>query len=51
MEEIGAAWLYPIIIIAGALQTWGPPMNGALRNALTTLGSPAWYPSFPLSPS
>jgi transporter family-2 protein len=35
MEEIGAAWLYPIIIIAGALQAWGPPMNGALRNALT----------------
>jgi transporter family-2 protein len=35
MEEIGAAWLYPIIIIAGALQAWGPPMNRALRNALT----------------
>lgn len=30
-----AAWLYPIIIVAGALQAFGPPMNGALRNALT----------------
>jgi transporter family-2 protein len=29
------AWIYPIIVIAGALQAWGPPMNGALRNALT----------------
>lgn len=28
-------WIYPIIVIAGALQAWGPPMNGALRNALT----------------
>jgi transporter family-2 protein len=35
MDEIGAAWLYPIIIVAGALQAWGPPMNGALRNSLT----------------
>jgi transporter family-2 protein len=35
MQEISAAWLYPIILIAGALQAWGPPMNGALRNALT----------------
>jgi transporter family-2 protein len=26
--------LYPLILIAGALQAWGPPMNGALRNAL-----------------
>ncbi|MGB7034778.1 MAG: DMT family transporter [Xanthobacteraceae bacterium] len=27
--------MYPIIIVAGALQAWGPPMNGALRNAMT----------------
>ncbi len=31
---MSAAWLYPIILVAGALQAWGPPMNGALRNAL-----------------
>lgn len=35
MESVSAAWLYPIILVAGALQAWGPPMNGALRNALT----------------
>ena len=35
MENISAAWLYPIILICGALQAWGPPMNGALRSALT----------------
>ena len=34
MQGIGAAWLYPIIFLAGALQAWGPPMNGALRKAL-----------------
>ena len=34
MENISAAWLYPIILVAGALQAWGPPMNGALRKAL-----------------
>jgi bacterial/archaeal transporter family-2 protein len=35
MQDIGSFWLYPIILVAGALQAWGPPMNGALRNALT----------------
>jgi bacterial/archaeal transporter family-2 protein len=35
MQDLGAAWLYPIILIAGTLQAWGPPMNGALRNSLT----------------
>ena len=34
MQNISPAWLYPIILIAGALQAWGPPMNGALRGAL-----------------
>src|ERR1700678_485733 len=35
MQDLSAAWLYPIILVAGALQAWGPPMNGALRNSLT----------------
>ena len=35
MQNISAGWLYPIILIAGALQAWGPPMNGALRTALS----------------
>jgi acyl-CoA synthetase (AMP-forming)/AMP-acid ligase II len=35
MEEITVIWLYLIIAVAGALQAWGPPMNGALRNSLT----------------
>jgi bacterial/archaeal transporter family-2 protein len=35
MEGVNASWLYPIILVAGALQAWGPPMNGVLRNALT----------------
>jgi transporter family-2 protein len=34
MDGIPVAWLYPIILIAGALQAWGPPMNNALRKAL-----------------
>ena len=35
MQNVSSAWLYPIILVAGALQAWGPPMNGALRHALT----------------
>jgi bacterial/archaeal transporter family-2 protein len=31
---MNAAWITPLILIAGALQAWGPPMNGALRGAL-----------------
>ncbi len=34
MQSLSAAWLYPLILVAGALQAWGPPMNGALRKAL-----------------
>ena len=34
MQSLSAAWLYPIILLCGALQAWGPPMNGALRQAL-----------------
>jgi transporter family-2 protein len=34
MQTISSAWLYPLILIAGALQAWGPPMNGALRKSL-----------------
>jgi bacterial/archaeal transporter family-2 protein len=32
---MNTVWLYPLILGAGALQAWGPPMNGALRVALT----------------
>ncbi len=35
MQDLGTMWLYPIILVAGALQAWGPPMNGALRGAVT----------------
>jgi transporter family-2 protein len=34
MENISASWLYPVILVAGALQAWGPPMNGVLRKSL-----------------
>lgn len=41
MENLSAAWLYPLILIAGVLQAWGPPMNSALKKALVNpwLGS------------
>jgi transporter family-2 protein len=42
MQEISIVWLYLIIAVAGALQAWGPPMNGALRNSLTN----PWLASF-----
>ena len=32
--NLSATWLYPLILVAGALQAWGPPMNNALKNAL-----------------
>ncbi len=35
MERISPMMLYPLIIVCGVLQAWGPPMNGALRNAMT----------------
>jgi transporter family-2 protein len=35
LQNISAAWIYPVIVMGGLLQAWGPPMNGALRNALT----------------
>jgi bacterial/archaeal transporter family-2 protein len=35
MQDLNAAWLYPIIVIGGLLQAWGPPINSALRTALT----------------
>ena len=34
MQAISTVWLYPVILICGALQAWGPLMNGALRGAL-----------------
>ena len=29
-----ALWIYPLILGAGVLQAWGPPMNGVLRQAM-----------------
>ena len=34
MQTISSAWLYPLILVAGALQACGPLMNGALRKSL-----------------
>jgi transporter family-2 protein len=31
---MNAILLTPLILVAGALQAWGPPMNGALRQSL-----------------
>jgi bacterial/archaeal transporter family-2 protein len=42
MQEMSVVWLYVIIAVGGALQAWGPPMNGALRNSLTN----PWLASF-----
>lgn len=42
MENINQSWLYPVIIIAGLLQAWGPPMNGALQKSLAN----PWLASF-----
>jgi transporter family-2 protein len=36
---MNAVWLYPLILVCGALQAWGPPMNGALRQSLS---NPSW---------
>ena len=34
MQNVSSTLLYPLILIAGVLQAWGPPMNGALRKSL-----------------
>jgi transporter family-2 protein len=34
MDRLNPVWIYPLILAAGALQAWGPPMNGALRASL-----------------
>ncbi len=35
MEGNNQFWLYPVILIAGILQAWGPPINGALQKSVT----------------
>jgi transporter family-2 protein len=35
MQPNNSFWLFPLIIIAGILQAWGPPMNGALQKSMT----------------
>jgi transporter family-2 protein len=32
---VNPIWLYPLIVAGGVMQAWGPPMNGALRSALS----------------
>ncbi|WP_058535386.1 DMT family transporter [Legionella saoudiensis] len=34
MQQADSIWVITFVIIAGALQAWGPPMNGALNKAL-----------------
>ena len=34
MDNLSPVFLYPVILIAGALQAWGPPMNSALKQSL-----------------
>lgn len=34
MQYADSIGIIPLVIIAGALQAWGPPMNGALNKAL-----------------
>jgi len=33
-SNLSASFIYPLIIVAGILQAWGPPMNGALQKSL-----------------
>jgi transporter family-2 protein len=33
--QLNSIWLYPVILACGVMQAWGPPMNGALRQALS----------------
>jgi bacterial/archaeal transporter family-2 protein len=33
MKSIGIFWIYMMVLGSGALQAWGPPMNGALKTA------------------
>lgn len=34
MQPNNPIWLFPLIIVAGVLQAWGPPMNGALQKTM-----------------
>ena len=34
MKSASTIWITILLLAAGALQAWGPPMNGALRNAV-----------------
>lgn len=34
MQTIATAWLYQLILIAGASQAWSPPIDSALRGSL-----------------